>query len=95
MKKQTQAQKEEILLKGLKNSVSGLSPTDDPFGDAKLFNEQVTAYFVAENKPVTIDHNKKSRFRVLVRTKMFGGTAKHLDILLWEEQRALFSKIRK
>jgi len=48
MQKQTQAQKEEILLKTLKNSVSALSPMDDPFGDSKLFNEQVTAYCVAE-----------------------------------------------
>lgn len=70
--KLSQAEKEEILLKTLKNSVSTLSPSDDPFGDVELFNEQVTAYFVAENKSITIDHNKKSRFRVLVRTKMFG-----------------------
>jgi len=91
MKKQTQAQKEEILLKTLKNSVSTLSPMDDPFGDSKLFNEQVTAYFVAEKAPITIDHKKKSRFRVLVRTKMFGGKAKHLDILEYQRQKARFS----
>lgn len=91
MKKQTQAQKEEILLKTLKNSVSALSPMDDPLGDAKLFSEQVTAYFLAEKAPITIDNKKKSRFRVLVRTRMFGGKAKHLDILLWEEQKKRFN----
>jgi hypothetical protein len=86
-----QAQKEKILLKTLKNSVSTLSPADDPFGDVKLFSEQVTAYFLAEKAPITIDHKKKSRFRVLVHTKMFGGTAKHLDITEYEKQKASFN----
>ena len=86
--KLSQAEKEEILLKTLKNSVSGLSPMDDPFNDRKLVNEQITAYCIAEWVVPRIDEKKRSRFRLVVETSLFGGNSKHLDILLWEKQKA-------
>jgi hypothetical protein len=86
-----QAQKEKILLKTLKNSVSTLDPIDDPFGDKQLFDEQVTAYFLVKKAKARIDPNAKHKFRLIVNTSMFGGSKKHLNILEWEKQKEQFN----
>lgn len=84
----TQLEKEEILLKWLKETIPTLAPEDD-FWDSDLFNEQVTAFFLTEWVEPEIDINSTGKFRLLVETEMFGGSWKHLDMIEWERQKDL------
>lgn len=73
------AAKEKILLKCAKEMIPLIDPKDDPLGDKEIFNENVAAYFAFDKKEkVKEDPNAKGKYSLLVKTDIFGGTAKHI-----------------
>ena len=72
-----------------------LSYKNDEIGDKELINKTITEFFVVEeyngNNTIRRDKTKKTkdRFSLVVKTKMFGWRAKHLDrniaINIWKE----------
>lgn len=85
--KAKQKKKEKILLQYAKRTIPGASEEDDPFGDRKLFDQEVARYFVCEGTKMEIDPNAKGKHRHIVKTRLFGGKAKHLDSIEVEEFR--------
>ena len=73
------AAKETILLKCAKEMIPLVDPNDDPLGDKDIFNENVAAYFAYDKKAkVKEDPNAKGKYSLLVKTDIFGGSAKHI-----------------
>lgn len=85
--KEKQKQKEKVLLQYAKRTIPGASEEDDPFGDRQLFDQEVARYFVVEGAKIRIDPNAKGKHRHIVKTRLFGGKAKHLDSIEVEEFR--------
>jgi len=71
-------QKHKILLSNLKKYYK----EDDDIWDRDLINKTIAEYFVLEefkgNRKIKQD-NHKSKFNLIVRTRMFGWCAKHID----------------
>lgn len=85
------AAKQKILLTNAKRSIPGLAKEDDPFGDRELFDREVTRFFVCEGSKLEIDPNAKGKHRHIVKTRIFGGQAKHLDSIEIESFRSSLS----
>ncbi len=86
------AEKQRILLMNAKRSIPGMTEEDDPFGDRELFDREVTRFFVCSGKELEFDPNAKGKHRHIVKTKMFGGSAKHLDSIEVESFRSVLLK---
>ena len=83
------ARKQEILLTQAKRTIPQLAKEDDPFGDRELFDKEVTRFFVCSGSEIEIDPKAKGKHRHVVKTRMFGGVAKHLDSIEIESFRSL------
>ena len=83
------AEKQRILLTNAKRSIPKLAKEDDPFGDRELFDREVARFFVCSGSKLEIDPNAKGKHRHIVKTRIFGGQAKHLDSIEVESFRSL------
>lgn len=83
--KQSVADRQTALLRYAKNEIPKHFEHDDPFGDQELFETETARFFAAEGTQVEIDPEARGNFRLIVRTSLFGGNAKHIHGVKYKE----------